>query len=41
MARLEALGQPFQFFVSGETPRGNLIYHRYDGNYGVITPAGS
>jgi len=40
-ARLEALGQPFLFFLSSETGRGNLIYHRYDGNYGVITPAGS
>jgi len=40
-ARLEALGQPFLFFVNSETRRGNLIYHRYDGNYGVITPAGS
>jgi Sigma 54 modulation/S30EA ribosomal protein C terminus len=38
--RLEALGQPFLFFVSRETRRGNLIYHRYDGHYGVITPAG-
>jgi hypothetical protein len=41
MARLEALGQPFLFFVTSETRRGNLIYHRYDGKYGVITPAGS
>ena len=40
-ARLEALGQPFLFFVSSETGRGNLIYHRYDGDYGVITPPGS
>lgn len=39
-ARLEALGQPFLFFVSRETRRGNLIYHRYDGHYGVITLAG-
>jgi hypothetical protein len=40
-ARLEALGQPFLFYVNSETGRGNLIYHRYDGNYGVVTPAGS
>ena len=40
-ARLEALGQPFRFFVNSETRRGNLIYHRYDGDYGVITPPGS
>jgi len=39
--RLEALGQPFLFFVNSETGRGNLIYHRYHGNYGVITPVRS
>ncbi|MGE5292971.1 MAG: sigma 54 modulation/S30EA ribosomal C-terminal domain-containing protein [Micromonosporaceae bacterium] len=39
MERLEALGQPFLFFVDGETGRGNLIYHRYDGHYGLICPA--
>ena len=40
-ARLEALGQPFLFFVNSETGRGNLIYHRYNGHYGLITPAGT
>lgn len=39
-ARLEALGRPFVFFVNNQTGRGNLIYHRYDGHYGLITPAG-
>ena len=39
-ARLEALGQPFLFFVNRETRRGNLICHRYDGHYGVIALAG-
>jgi Sigma 54 modulation/S30EA ribosomal protein C terminus len=39
-ARLEAAGQPFLFFINAETGRGNLIYHRYDGHYGLITPAG-
>jgi hypothetical protein len=39
-ARLEAAGQPFVFFVDAETGRGNLIYHRYDGHYGLIGPAG-
>jgi ribosome-associated translation inhibitor RaiA len=39
-ARLEALGQPFLFFVDSQTGRGNLIYHRYNGHYGLITPAG-
>jgi hypothetical protein len=37
--RLEAFQQPFLFFVNGETGRGNLIYHRYDGHYGLIEPA--
>jgi len=37
--RLEAFGQPFLFFVDAQTGRGNLIYHRYDGDYGLITPA--
>jgi len=37
--RLEAAGQSFLFFVNAGTGRGNLIYHRYDGNYGLITPA--
>ena len=39
-ARLEAAGQSFLFFVDAGTGRGNLIYHRYDGNYGLIAPAG-
>jgi len=39
IARLEATGQPFHFFVNIQTGRGNLIYHRYDGHYGLITPA--
>jgi len=38
--RLEAAGEPFLFFVNAETGRGNLLYHRYDGDYGLITPAG-
>lgn len=38
-ARLEDLGWPFIFFVNSQTGRGNLIYHRYDGHYGLITPA--
>jgi len=39
-AHLEALGRPFLFFVDRQTGRGSLIYHRYDGHYGLITPAG-
>ena len=42
-ARLEATGlahggQPFVFFVNSQTGRGNVLYHRYDGHYGLITP---
>jgi hypothetical protein len=37
--RLETAGQSFLFFVNAGTGRGNLLYHRYDGNYGLITPA--
>ncbi len=37
--RLEATGQPFLFFVNSGTGRGNLLYHRYDGDYGLIVPA--
>ncbi len=39
ISRLEAAGQSFLFFVNAETGRGNLIYHRYDGHYGLIGPA--
>ncbi len=39
--RLEALGQPFLFFLDSQTGRGSLIYHRYDGHYGHITSAGA
>jgi Sigma 54 modulation/S30EA ribosomal protein C terminus len=38
--RLEATGQPFVFFADMGTGRGSLIYHRYDGHYGLIRPAG-
>jgi ribosome-associated translation inhibitor RaiA len=37
--RLEAMGQPFVFFIDTHTGRGSLIYHRYDGHYGLIHPA--
>lgn len=39
--RMEALSQPFLFFIDSETGRGSLLYHRYDGHYGHITPAGA
>ncbi|MEV0695504.1 sigma 54 modulation/S30EA ribosomal C-terminal domain-containing protein [Streptomyces sp. NPDC050388] len=37
--RLEATGFPFVFFADETTGRGNVLYHRYDGHYGLITPA--
>jgi hypothetical protein len=34
------LGQePFVFYLDATTGRGNVVYRRYDGNYGLITPA--
>jgi ribosome-associated translation inhibitor RaiA len=38
--RLDATGQPFTFFVDARTGRGSLVYHRYDGRYGLLVPAG-
>jgi hypothetical protein len=38
--RLEAVGHPFLFFVDAATGRGSVLYHRYDGHYGLIAPAG-
>lgn len=38
--RLELAGLPFVFFVNSASGRGCLLYHRYDGHYGLITPAG-
>ena len=37
--RLELTQLPFMFFSDQATGRGNVIYHRYDGHYGLITPA--
>jgi ribosome-associated translation inhibitor RaiA len=36
ISRLEWLRQPFVFFVNPETDRGMLLYHRYDGHYGLV-----
>jgi len=38
VGRLEWLGQPFVFFVNPETGRAGLLYHRYDGHYGLVSP---
>ncbi len=31
--------EPFVFFVDPEDGRGRILYRRYDGHYGLITPA--
>lgn len=36
--RIETTGQRNLFFVNTETGRGNVLYQRYDGHYGLITP---
>ncbi|HLU55932.1 MAG TPA: sigma 54 modulation/S30EA ribosomal C-terminal domain-containing protein [Pseudonocardia sp.] len=36
--RMAALDQPFLFYVDRDRGRGALLYHRYDGHYGLITP---
>ncbi|MEL7157482.1 MAG: sigma 54 modulation/S30EA ribosomal C-terminal domain-containing protein [Actinomycetota bacterium] len=35
---LDDSGRPFVFFRNAVTERGNVIYRRYDGHYGLITP---
>jgi ribosome-associated translation inhibitor RaiA len=37
--RLEADDEPFVFYVDEETGGGRVLYHRYDGHYGLITLA--
>lgn len=37
--RLELTGSRFVFFVEKTSERGNVLYHRYDGHYGLITPS--
>ena len=35
---LDAEGEDFLFFVNAESRRGNVVYRRYDGHYGLLTP---
>ncbi|MFN0028980.1 MAG: HPF/RaiA family ribosome-associated protein [Acidimicrobiales bacterium] len=35
---IEAGDQPWLFFTDAPTQRGHLLYRRYDGHYGLITP---
>ncbi|WP_037305865.1 ribosome hibernation promotion factor [Amycolatopsis orientalis] len=37
--RLNLLGRPFLFFLDADRGRGCVLYHRYDGHYGLISPA--
>jgi ribosome-associated translation inhibitor RaiA len=37
-ARLDVTDEPFVFFRDVRTRRGCVMYRRYDGNYGLITP---
>lgn len=37
--RLDTGLETFVFFVNAESERGNVLYRRYDGHYGLITPA--
>jgi ribosome-associated translation inhibitor RaiA len=36
--RISAAGERFVLFENAETGRGNVIYRRYDGHYGLIAP---
>lgn len=36
--QLEDGGLPYLFYIDAETGRGNVVYRRYDGHYGVLTP---
>jgi ribosome-associated translation inhibitor RaiA len=38
-AEMDALNHRFLFFVNAETGRGNVIYLRQDGHYGLIEPS--
>jgi len=35
---LDATGERYVFFANAITGRGNVVYRRYDGHYGLITP---
>ena len=36
--RLDVGHEPFVFFADAESARGNVVYRRFDGHYGLITP---
>jgi Sigma 54 modulation/S30EA ribosomal protein C terminus len=37
--RLNLTGLPFVFYLDADHVRGRVLYRRYDGHYGLITPA--
>ncbi len=37
--RLELTGLPFVFFADPATQRGRVLYHRWDGHYGLVAPS--
>jgi ribosome-associated translation inhibitor RaiA len=37
ITRLESLGDQFTFYLDADSRRGNVVYHRYDGHYGLLT----
>jgi ribosomal subunit interface protein len=37
--RLDDGGERWVFFIDEQSGRGHVVYHRYDGHYGLITPA--
>lgn len=39
VAQMRFWDRPFLFFLDAERGRGALLYHRYDGHYGLISPA--
>jgi hypothetical protein len=39
VGRLNLLDRPFLFFRDADGGRGAVLYHRYDGHYGLLTPA--
>ena len=39
LERLDAGGEPFVFFRNRVTSEANVAYRRYDGHYGLLTPA--
>ena len=38
VAEMNAVGHRFLFFENAATGRGNVVYRRYDGHYGLIEP---